>query len=502
MSSAIVIGGGPAGLTAAYELTKHGVRPVVLEKDGIVGGIARTESYKGYRFDMGGHRFFTKSKEVQAIWEEVLADEFLVRNRLSRIFYNGKFFMYPLKPVNALVGLGFVESTLIMASYLRWQMFPHKQEQTFEEWVTNRFGKRLFHTFFKTYTEKVWGIPCTELKAEWAAQRIKDLSLKTAIMSMFVKPGTRVKTLIESFHYPRLGPGMLWEAVQRRVDEAGGSVRMGSDAVAVHREGMRVTGVTVEREGQAQTLQADHVISSMPLTELIRKLDPPAPKQVLDACDQLSYRDFLTVCVIVNKKELFPDNWIYIHDPNVVVGRIQNFKNWQPDLVPDQDKSSLGLEYFCNEGDELWNTPDDELVALARKELEQIGLARACDVEDGVVYRVPKSYPVYDADYAEHLAVIRAFIDGFENLKTIGRNGLHRYNNQDHSMLTGLYAVRGLLFGEQHDLWSVNADKSYHEQVSEQEQKEQEQEEENRRACAASGQQPHMTRGQPVGSKP
>lgn len=474
MSRAVVIGGGPAGLTAAYELTKHGVKPVVLEKDRIVGGIARTESYKGYRFDMGGHRFFTKSIEVQQLWEEVLTDQFLVRSRLSRIFYNGKFFMYPLKPFNALAGLGAVESTLIIASYIRWHLFPHKVEETFEQWVTNRFGKRLYLTFFKTYTEKVWGIPCTELKAEWAAQRIKDLSLKTAILSMFVKPGTRVKTLIESFHYPRLGPGMLWEAVQRKVDEAGGEVRMNCDAVAVHREGMRVTGVTVERDGEQALMSADYVISSMPLTELIRKLDPPPPQEVLDACDQLSYRDFLTVCVIVNKDQLFPDNWIYIHDSSVHVGRIQNFKNWQPDLVPDPTKSSLGLEYFCNEGDELWNTPDAELIELAKRELEQIGLAKASDVEDGVVYRVPKSYPVYDADYAEHLAVVRGFIDGFENLRTIGRNGLHRYNNQDHSMLTGLYAVRDLLFGEKHDLWAVNADKSYHEQVSEQEQRAQE----------------------------
>ncbi|MEM6507074.1 MAG: NAD(P)/FAD-dependent oxidoreductase [Planctomycetota bacterium] len=471
MPSAIVIGGGPAGLTAAYELTKHGVKPVVLEKDNIVGGIARTESYKGYRFDMGGHRFFTKSVEVQEIWEEVLVDDFLVRNRLSRIFYNGKFFMYPLKPLNALAGLGLIESTLIMASYFRWRLFPYKEEETFEQWVTNRFGKRLFLTFFKTYTEKVWGISTSELKAEWAAQRIKDLSLKTAILSMFVKPGTRVKTLIESFHYPRLGPGMLWEAVQDKVNEAGGEVKMESEAVAVHRDGFRVTGVTYQQGGETVRDEADHVITSMPLTELIRKMDPPAPQDVLDACDQLSYRDFLTVCVIVNKEELFPDNWIYIHDPNVVVGRIQNFKNWQPDLVPDLSKSSLGLEYFCNEGDDLWNTPDDELIALAKKELEQIGLAKASDIEDGVVYRVPKSYPVYDADYARHLDKIKGFIDQFENLKTIGRNGLHRYNNQDHSMLTGLYAVRSLLHGEEHDLWSVNADKSYHEQVSEKEQR-------------------------------
>lgn len=464
---AVVVGGGPAGLTAAYEFTRHGVLPTVLEKDRIVGGIARTESYKGYRFDMGGHRFFTKSREVQELWEEVLAEEFLTRNRLSRIFYNGKFFSYPLKPFNALAGLGPVESVLILASYLRWQAFPHKQEDTFEQWVTNRFGKRLFETFFKTYTEKVWGIPCSELKAEWAAQRIKDLSLKTAVLSMFVKPGTRVKTLIESFQYPRLGPGMLWEAVRDRVREAGGDVRMHADVTAIHREGFRVLGVTANNGTPDGRVEADHIVSSMPLTEMIRKLDPPAPREVLDACDRLAYRDFLTVCVIVDREHLFPDNWIYIHDPSVHVGRIQNFKNWQPDLVPDLTKTSLGLEYFCNEGEELWNTDDAELIELAKRELEKIGLARAEDVEDGCVFRVPKSYPVYDSEYAMHLQTIRDFVDRFENLKTIGRNGLHRYNNQDHSMLTGLYAVRSLLHGEEYDLWSVNADKSYHEQSRE-----------------------------------
>jgi len=463
------VGGGPAGLTAAYELTKSGVRPVVLEKDGIVGGIARTESYKGYRFDMGGHRFFTKSREVQELWEEVLTEEFVVRNRLSRIFYKGKFFMYPLKPLNALAGLGAVESVLIFCSYVRWQLFPYRKEETFEQWVTNRFGRRLFLTFFKTYTEKVWGISCSELKAEWAAQRIKDLSLKTAVLSMFVKPGTRVKTLIEIFHYPRLGPGMLWEAVRDKVNAAGGEVRMRSDVTAIHRDGFSVHGVTVGNNGTAERIDASHVISSMPLTELIRKLDPPAPQEVLDACDQLSYRDFLTVCVIVDQEDLFPDNWIYVHDPTVQVGRIQNFKNWMPDLVPDLSKTSLGLEYFCNEGDDLWNMPDDELVELARRELEQIGLAKAADIKDGCVFRVPKSYPVYDADYATHLDVIKRFIDQFENMRTIGRNGLHRYNNQDHSMLTGLYAVRDLLHGQKHDLWSVNADQSYHEQVREDE---------------------------------
>lgn len=463
--SFVIIGAGPAGLTAAYELTRHGVAPVVLEKDRIVGGIARTESYKDYHFDMGGHRFFTKSDEVDEMWREVLTEDFLLRPRLSRIFYKGRFFNYPLKPLNALQNLGIFESAHVMFSYIRWKLFPYKQQDTFEQWVTNRFGKRLYETFFKTYTEKVWGIPCTELKAEWAAQRIKDLSLRTAVLSMFMGSRKTIKTLIESFDYPRRGPGMLWNAVRRRIEERGGQVTMDSGVAAVHRDQMRVTGVSSGSNGSLRLTTGSHFISSMPLTELVRKLDPPAPPHVLEAASKLRYRDFLTVCLIINKKDLFPDNWIYIHDPSVKVGRIQNFKNWSPDMVPDQEKSSLGLEYFCTEGDELWTKKDADLIEQAKQELEKTGLARAADIEDGCVYRVPKSYPMYDGEYATHLQVVREFVDGLTNLHTIGRNGLHRYNNQDHSMLTGMYAARNLLLGEQNDLWSVNADMEYHEQV-------------------------------------
>ena len=461
----VVIGGGPAGLTAAYELTRHKQKPIVLEKGRMVGGIARTENYKGYYFDMGGHRFFTKSEEVNQMWQEVLLHEFLKRPRLSRIFYNGKFFAYPLKPINALLGLGIVESVLIILSYVKWQLFPYKVEETFEQWVTNRFGRRLFQTFFKTYTEKVWGIPCTELKAEWAAQRIKDLSLKSAVLSMFFKPKNTIKTLIEQFDYPRRGPGMMWQAVRSQVEERGGRVRMDSDVTAIRRDGCRIRSVVVGCNGHSEEIPGSNFITSMPLTEFIKKLDPPAPPQVLEAAGKLKYRDFLTVCLIINKKELFPDNWIYIHDPSVKVGRIQNFKNWSPDMVPDASKTSLGLEYFCNEGDDVWTMSDKDLVQLAAREIDRIGLARYEDVEDGCVFRVPKSYPVYDSDYKKYLQVLRDFVDSLENCRTVGRNGLHRYNNQDHSMLTGMYAVRDLLHGEKYDLWSVNADKEYHEEV-------------------------------------
>jgi protoporphyrinogen oxidase len=463
----VVIGGGPAGLTAGYELTKFDLRPVVLEKQSLVGGLARTESYKGFHFDLGGHRFFTKVEEVKKMWQDVLGGEFLRRPRLSRIYYNGKFFFYPLKPLNALLGLGFLQSVLIVLSYLRWQLFPYPREDTFEQWVTNRFGRRLFLTFFKTYTEKVWGIPCSELKAEWAAQRIKDLSLKTALLSMFVKPKDTIKTLIEEFDYPRRGPGMMWNAVKTEIERRQGVVRLNSDVVRINRSGNRIDGVIVRHDGAEELIRGTDFISSMPVTEFVKALDPPAPPAVLSAAARLTYRDFLTVVLIVDKPHIFDDNWIYIHDPSVHVGRIQNFKNWSPDMVPDPSKTSLGLEYFCTEGDAVWTMADADLIEMGRREIGRTGLARSEDVVDGCVVRVEKAYPVYDSDYREYLSVVRQFIDGLENCQTIGRNGLHRYNNQDHAMLTGMLAVRNLALGQQNDLWSVNTDQEYHEEIRE-----------------------------------
>jgi protoporphyrinogen oxidase len=461
----IIIGAGPAGLTAAYELTKHNLRPVVLELGDKVGGLARTENYQGFHFDMGGHRFFTKVNEVSKMWHEVLEGNFLRRPRLSRIYYNCKFFSYPLKPINTLLGLGFWESTCILLSYLKWQVFPYRQEDTFEEWVTNRFGKRLFQTFFKTYTEKVWGISCSELKAEWAAQRIKNLSLKTALISMFVKPTNTIKTLIEEFDYPRLGPGMMWKAVQAEIERNNGVVQLNTDVVQIDRIGNRIESIVVSNNGDAKRIQGTHFISSMALTDFVKRLKPEAPAEVLRAAERLKYRDFLTVCLIVNKADLFPDNWIYVHDPAVKVGRIQNFKNWSPDMVPDLTKTSLGLEYFCTAGDELWNMSDAELIEVGKQEVQQIGLATYADVESGCVFRVPKSYPIYDSDYPDSLAKLKTFVNGLENFQTIGRNGLHRYNNQDHAMLTGMLAVRNLVLGERNDLWNVNADQEYHEEI-------------------------------------
>lgn len=463
----VIIGGGPAGLTAGYELTRNQVAPLVLEKSDKVGGIARTEVYQGYYFDMGGHRFFTKSAEVNQFWNEILGDEFLLRPRLSRIYYNRKFFNYPLKPVNALSGLGFWQSLLVGMSYLRWRVFPHRREDTFEQWVTNRFGRRLFEIFFKSYTEKVWGISTSELSAEWAAQRIKDLDLKAAVLSMFIKPQKTIKTLIEEFHYPAQGPGMLWNKVKEGIEHRGGEVRFNTPVVGYHRDGARIVSVDVLRDGKVEQIEGTDFISSAPVTEFIKNLIPAPPSDVLVAAGKLSYRDFLTVCLIVRRDQLFDDNWIYVHDPEVKVGRIQNFKNWSPYMVPDPSMSSLGLEYFCNEGDDLWNASDTDLIELGKRELDKIGLAKYEDIIDGVVFRVEKSYPVYDSNYREHLAIVRGYVDSLENFQTIGRNGLHRYNNQDHAMLTGMYAVRNLLFEAEYDLWIVNAEQEYHEEIRE-----------------------------------
>jgi protoporphyrinogen oxidase len=468
----LIIGGGPAGLTAAYQLAKDEVASVVFEKDDLVGGISRTVNYKNYHFDIGGHRFFTKVSRVEEFWKEILADELLSRNRLSRIYYNKRFFYYPLKPLNALAGLGIWSSFKILTSYIYAHLFPSKEEETFEQWVCNRFGHRLYQTFFKTYTEKVWGIPCSEIRAEWAAQRIKGLSLLQAIKSSLIKPRVNgdkkkvITTLIDRFDYPKYGPGMMWQAVANRIQANGGDVRMNADVEGIVWNGPRIEALEVRLNGKVERVEGTEFISSMPVQELIRKFKPSVPEEVRQAADNLHYRDFLTVALIVNKRDLFPDNWIYIHDPDVKLGRIQNFKNWSPYMVPDQQKTCLGLEYFCFEGDGLWTMPDADLIELGTRELEILGLVDGKDVEDGKVVRMPKAYPVYDSHYRESLQIIRDFLNSIENLLPIGRNGLHKYNNQDHSMLTAMLAVENIQ-GATHDLWEVNEEQEYHEEVKE-----------------------------------
>ena len=460
----IIIGAGPAGLTAAYELVKQGIQPLVLEKSDQVGGIARTEIYKGYRFDIGGHRFYTKVEEVKQLWKEVLGDAFIRVPRMSRIYYRGKFFNYPLELLDTLSKLGVWESLRILLSYLKVRALPCPQEDTLEEWVTNRFGRRLFQTFFKTYTEKVWGIPCDKIRADWAAQRIKGLSLKTAVMNALFKTND-TKTLIKEFDYPILGPGMMWDRFQSEVEKRGGEVTLNTGVVKLRRKGNRICSVMVRQDGQVTEIHSDQFISSMPITALVQRLDPLPPNAVLEAAASLNYRAFMIVSLVIDRADLFPDNWIYIHSPEVTVGRIQNFKNWSPAMVPDPNKTCLGMEYFCSEGDALWQMSDTELLDLATCELAALGLAPAAAVEDGVVLRQPKAYPVYDQAYRQHLQVIQTYLADFENLQTIGRNGMHRYNNQDHSMLTGLLAAKNLL-GKQYDLWNVNTERSYHEEFS------------------------------------
>lgn len=462
----VVVGGGPAGLTAAYELQKLGRSSLVLEADRVVGGISRTAEHKGYRFDVGGHRFFTKVPYVQELWEEILGEEFLTRPRLSRIYYREKLFDYPLRPVNALTGLGPVEAVRIGLSYARARLFPHRDERNFEEWVTNRFGRRLFEIFFKTYTEKVWGMACTEISAEWAAQRIKDLDLVAAVRAALFgagrKDGEVITTLIDEFFYPRRGPGQMWEACTERLRAAGSEVLLGARVTRMHHEGGRIRRVTVDRDGVEETLEVDDVISSMPLRSLVRCLDPAPPETVLEAARRLRYRDFLTVALVLEVEDLFPDNWIYVHSPDVQVGRIQNYKNWSPDMVPDPGHTTLGLEYFVQEGDELWSMDDADLLELGAREVEKLGLGGGARVIDGTVLRMPKAYPVYDDVYTSAVATIRAYVEGLANLEQVGRNGQHRYNNQDHSMMTGVLAARNLC-GASDDVWSVNVEQEYHE---------------------------------------
>jgi len=471
-----IIGAGPAGLTAGYCLSKAEPSVLIIEKDPVyVGGISRTVRYKDFLFDVGGHRFFSKSKEVVDLWREILPDDFIERPRLSRIFYGGKFYSYPLSAVEALRNLGLLTSAACMLSYAQAKLRPIKDPHTFHQWVRNQFGEKLFSIFFKTYTEKVWGMSCDEISADWAAQRIKGLNLGVAVMNALtraVRPVGRarrdgepvVKTLIESFQYPRKGPGMMWEAAARRIEARGGKVLMGRDMQRLSFDAAsKVWRIEVEAfDGTRETYTARHVISSAPVRELIEKMSP-RPISLFHA-RSLRYRDFLTVALMVKKADLFPDNWIYIHDPSVKVGRVQNFGSWSPEMVRP-GMSCLGLEYFCFEGDGLWTSSDPDLVELAKQECAKIGLIAAEDVVDACVVRQPKAYPVYDEAYRDNMNVVRLDLEqGYPTLHLVGRNGMHKYNNQDHAMMTAMLTARNILAGERrYDVWDVNEDAEYHE---------------------------------------
>ena len=467
----VVIGAGPAGLTAAYELVMSGDPVIVVEADSVVGGISRTVERDGWRFDIGGHRFFTKVTPVAEFWHQILPPEdFLLRPRMSRIFYGGKYYDYPIKLTNALSNLGLVEAFRCGLSFLWVRIRPPKDLSTLEGYIVSNYGWRLYRHFFKTYNEKVWGVSASEISADWGAQRIKGMSMWNAVWEPIRasvagkrrNKSKQVTSLIEEFEYPKFGPGMMWERCAEQVIAQGGEVRMETKVTAVHVEDGNAVAATVTSDGSTTRVPASHVISSMPFTELAQIVDPPVPDEVLAAASDLHYRDFLTVALVIPENRGFPDNWIYIHAPDVRVGRIQNFGSWSPFLVKD-GRTCLGMEYFVFEGDDLWTSSDDELVALGTKELAAIGLVDASDIEAGYVVRMPKAYPVYDDVYRDNVDVLRRWFEAnAPNVHPVGRNGMHKYNNQDHSMYTAMLTVENI-HGAHHDIWSVNVEEEYHE---------------------------------------
>jgi protoporphyrinogen oxidase len=455
-----ILGGGPAGLTAAHVFARRRRAATVFEADGCVGGIAKTIEFKGYRFDLGGHRFFTKLQPIERLWEEMLGEEFLERPRLSRIFYHGKYFSYPITAKDVVARLGVLESVRCALSYLWASRRPKGEAQTFEEWVTARFGQRLYDVFFRSYTQKVWGIPGTEIRALWAAQRIKNFSLGKAILSILGLQREHVTTLIERFKYPRLGPGQMWERFARRCEEQGVPILLKQRCTTLRHSEGRIESVVMRSNGDLTEHAVDSVLSSIPLSELVLNLEPAAPEAVQAAARRLRYRDLVLVALMTTQRDAFPDNWIYLHDPETRAGRVQNYGAWSEDMVRP-GMTCLGVEYFCFEGDEIWSMPDEQAVELAKNELARIGLIDPDKVFDGVKVLVPKAYPMYDSGYEEAVATIREYLQTFENLQTCGRNGLHRYNNQDHSMWTAILATLNLLDGAKHDVWSVNTEAEY-----------------------------------------
>jgi protoporphyrinogen oxidase len=468
----VIIGAGPAGLTAAYQLTKAGSTSTVLEADDVVGGISRTAVRDGWRFDIGGHRFFTKVRPVEDLWDEILGEDMLLRPRKSRIYYRGKFYDYPIRPLNALRNLGPVEALRSIGSYLWVRVRPPRDQSTLEGYIAANYGWRLYQHFFKTYNEKVWAVPASEISADWGAQRIKGMSLWKAVWeplrSRFA--GTRrdrskqVTSLIEQFKYPKYGPGMMWERCHELVEAAGTKVIFQAPVTRIRHTDGRATSVVVEADGVRTEYPADHVISSMPFAQLVQAMDPPVPAEVRRAADNLRFRDFLSVALVVPADKVpWTDNWIYIHAPEVKTMRVQNFGSWSPYMVKD-GRNVLGLEYTVTEGDEWWTASDDELIERGKVELESLGLVPAADVEAGYVVRMPKAYPVYDEGYTANVEVLREWLQAnAPNVHPVGRNGMHKYNNQDHSMYTAMLTVENIVHGTNHDVWATNVEEEYHE---------------------------------------
>ncbi len=508
--TAIVIGAGPAGLTAAYELLQQaGIRPIVLESGDAVGGLSRTVQYKDYRMDLGGHRFFSKSDRVMRWWMDRMpletkasgilryqnqiraipessappADEdrvMLVRERKSRIYFLRRLFAYPIRiSRDTLQKLGLLRTLHFVGSYLLAAVFPRREEKTLEDFLINRFGRQLYKAFFQSYTQKVWGVDCDAISAEWGAQRIKGLSLMEVLRHRLRKPSEGIAqkqtetSLIERFLYPKFGPGQLWQHVADCIREQGGEIHLGMQVDRVTIAEGRVMAVEARgANGQRVQFSGEYFFSTMPVQELVRALEPPAPPAVVEVSEGLQYRDFITVGLLASRLLVhepeggrLKDNWIYIHEPEVMVGRLQIFNNWSPWLVRDPEKIWMGLEYFCNQTDSLWQKTDAEMAQFAIEEASRIGLLATADVEDWHVVRVPKTYPAYFGSY-DHFSVIREYVDGLENLFLIGRNGMHKYNNQDHSMLTAMTAVENIVRGvrTKDNLWAINTELEYHEE--------------------------------------
>lgn len=461
----IIIGAGPAGLTAAWEAEKLGIKTLILEGDKVVGGISRTVERNGWRFDIGGHRFFTKVDEVYDIWDEILDEgDFLQRPRMSRIYYNKKFYDYPLKASNALFNLGIFEAIRCVLSYMYVRLKPPKNQDNFENWVAARFGWRLYRIFFKTYTEKVWGIEASKIGADWAAQRIKNLSLAKAILNSLKinKSDEIITTLIDKFKYPKYGPGMMWETSYKKLIEKNHEIKLNSKVTSIIK---KQNYYQITTNGGYE-YYAENILSSMPLAHLPKTVVPQNDDKVMQSGENLKFRDFLSVALVVNENQAFPDNWIYIHEPDVRVGRVQNYGSWSPYLVKE-GKTCLGLEYFVDIGDDLWSMEDNDLITLATTELETLSLIEKNSVLEGYVVRMPKAYPVYDLNYSKNVDSIVNWIKAdHPNIFPIGRNGMHRYNNQDHSMMTAVKSVRNILLGEKNDIWKINVEEDYHEEIS------------------------------------
>ncbi len=455
----VIIGAGPAGLAAAYELVQHGLAPTVLEQGSRIGGLARTERLDSFGFDIGGHRFFTKNQQIDRLWRQLGDVDYREVNRLSRIYYRNKFFRYPLEPLDTMRTLGLTESMLVLGSFARAQIMPLKSEETFEKWVVNRFGRRLYEAFFKSYTEKVWGISCRELCADWAAQRIRDLSMGSIIRNTLFRRSTP-KSLIRTFCYPRFGSGSLWERFAEGIRDGGGQLMLNSEVVRIHCTADQVCKVSYKKNDSLQTMPVSHLISSMPVKHLITLMNDPPPEFVLRAVNRLRHRAFMIIALLLENRHLFPDQWIYIHSERVRMLRLQNFRNWSPDLIPDADKTLLGLEYFCNTDDELWLRNDNALLDMAAEELQSLGLAEERQVLNGCIIREPYAYPLYDSGYRQDLAVVRDYLNMLTNVQTVGRGGLHRYNNMDQATVAGIRAAANVCGGS-YDLWSDDADNEY-----------------------------------------